>query len=110
MKTERSTFDAAPPKSSSGRFSRRAIYGARNVLSYTRHMMANFLAFRDSPIIPLRRLPLLLFLLRSHRYHFPQNAVARPKRNLRRQAATLMAVSVSIKVRTNDRTFCPLIP
>ena len=32
-------------------------YGARNVLSYTRHMMQNFLAFRDSPIIPLRRSP-----------------------------------------------------
>ena len=32
-------------------------YGARNVLSYTRGMMQNFLAFRDSPIIPLRRSP-----------------------------------------------------
>ena len=30
-------------------------FGARNVLSYTRRMMQNFLAFRDSPIIPLRR-------------------------------------------------------
>ena len=30
-------------------------YGARNVLSYTRHRMQHFLAFRDSPIIPLRR-------------------------------------------------------
>ena len=34
-------------------------YGDRNVLSYTRHMMQNFLAFRDSPIIPLRRSPTL---------------------------------------------------
>ena len=32
-------------------------YGARNILSYTRHMMHNFLPFRDSPIIPLRRSP-----------------------------------------------------
>ena len=32
-------------------------YGARNVLSYTRCMMQNFLAFRDSPIIPLGRSP-----------------------------------------------------
>ena len=30
-------------------------YGARNVLLYTRSMMQNFLAFRDSPTIPLRR-------------------------------------------------------
>ena len=29
----------------------------RNILSYTRHMMQNFLAFRDSPILPLRRSP-----------------------------------------------------
>ena len=34
-------------------------YEARNVLSYTRRRMQNFLAFRDSPIIPLRRLPLV---------------------------------------------------
>ena len=33
-------------------------YGARNVLSYTRRRIQNFLAFRDSPIIPLRRSPL----------------------------------------------------
>ena len=32
-------------------------YGARNVLSYTKHMLQNCLAFRDSPIIPLRRSP-----------------------------------------------------
>ena len=32
-------------------------YGARNVLSYTRGMMQNFLEFRDSPLIPLRRWP-----------------------------------------------------
>ena len=32
-------------------------YGARNVLSYTGHMMQSFLAFRDSPVIPLRRSP-----------------------------------------------------
>ena len=32
-------------------------YRARNVLSYTRHIMQNYLAFRDSPIIPLRRSP-----------------------------------------------------
>ena len=38
-------------------------YGARNVLSYTRHMMQNSLAFRDSPIIPLRRSPSLHQLL-----------------------------------------------
>ena len=31
-------------------------YGARNVLSY-HSMIQNFLAVRDSPIIPLRRLP-----------------------------------------------------
>ena len=31
-------------------------YGARNVLSYT---MLSFRAFRDSPIIPLRRSPLI---------------------------------------------------
>ena len=30
-------------------------YGARNVLPHTRHMMQNFLALGDSPIIPLRR-------------------------------------------------------
>ena len=35
----------------------RLSYGSRNVLSYTRHMMQEFLAFRDSPIIPLRRSP-----------------------------------------------------
>lgn len=29
-------------------------YGVRNLLSYTRRRMQNFLAFRDSPIIPLR--------------------------------------------------------
>ena len=34
-------------------------YGARTVLSYTRRMMLNFLAFRDSHIIPLRRSPTL---------------------------------------------------
>ena len=32
-------------------------YGAGNVLSYNRHMFQEFLAFRDSPIIPLRRSP-----------------------------------------------------
>ena len=32
-------------------------YGARNVLSHTRCMMENFLAFRDCPIIPLRHSP-----------------------------------------------------
>ena len=32
-------------------------YVARNVLSYTRFMMQRFLSLRDSPIIPLRRLP-----------------------------------------------------
>ena len=32
-------------------------YGARNVLSFTRRIMQNFLALRDSPIIPLRRSP-----------------------------------------------------
>ena len=32
-------------------------YGARNVLSYTRHKIQNVLAFIDSPIIPLRRSP-----------------------------------------------------
>ena len=32
-------------------------YGARNVLSYNQCMMQNFLAFRDSPIIPLGRSP-----------------------------------------------------
>ena len=31
--------------------------GARNILSYSRHMMQHFLASRDSPIIPLRRSP-----------------------------------------------------
>ena len=31
--------------------------GARNVLSYTRHMVQNFLAFGDSPIISLGRSP-----------------------------------------------------
>ena len=31
-------------------------YGARNVLSYTRHIRQNVLAIRDTPIIPLRRL------------------------------------------------------
>ena len=30
-------------------------YGARNILLYTRRMMQNCLAFKDSPIIPLRR-------------------------------------------------------
>ena len=35
-------------------------YGARNILSYTRHMMQNFLPFRDSPIIPLRRSPIVV--------------------------------------------------
>ena len=30
-------------------------YGARNVLSYTRCVMENFLSFRDGPIILLRR-------------------------------------------------------
>ena len=30
-------------------------YGARNVLSYTRGMMQSFIAFQDSPTIPLRR-------------------------------------------------------
>ena len=30
-------------------------YGARNVISYTRRLMQNFLACRNSPIIPLRR-------------------------------------------------------
>ena len=38
-------------------------YGARNVLSYTRREMQNFLAFRDSPIKPLgRSLAFSLFL------------------------------------------------
>ena len=32
-------------------------YGARNALSYTRCMKQNFLAFRDSPVIPFRRSP-----------------------------------------------------
>ena len=32
-------------------------YGAKNVLSYTRRLTSNVLAFRDSPIIPLRRSP-----------------------------------------------------
>ena len=32
-------------------------YGAKNILSYTRGMMQNFLEFRDNPIIPLRRSP-----------------------------------------------------
>ena len=33
-------------------------YGARNVLSYTRPMMHDFIAYRDyCPIIPLRRSP-----------------------------------------------------
>ena len=32
-------------------------YGARNVISCTRHMIQHFLAFRDSPTIPLRRSP-----------------------------------------------------
>ena len=32
-------------------------YEARNVLSHTRPMMQIFLAYRDSPIIPLRRSP-----------------------------------------------------
>ena len=32
-------------------------HGARSVLSYTRCMMQSFLAFRDSPSTPLRRLP-----------------------------------------------------
>ena len=35
----------------------RVSYGARNVLSYTRHRIQNFLTFRDSPIIPLRCSP-----------------------------------------------------
>ena len=39
---------------------RTTCYRARNVLSYTsctRHIMQNYLAFRDSPIIPFRRSP-----------------------------------------------------
>ena len=40
-------------------------YGARNVLSYTGRTMQNFLSFRDSPIIPLRRLP---YVKSSYRY------------------------------------------
>ena len=35
-------------------------YGARNVLSYTGRTMQNFLSFRDSPIIPLRRSPVAM--------------------------------------------------
>ena len=38
----------------------RLSYGARKVLSYTRHKMQNFLAFRDHPIIPLRCSPWVL--------------------------------------------------
>ena len=34
-------------------------YGARNVLSYARRMMQNFLAFRDYPMTSLRRSPTL---------------------------------------------------
>ena len=33
------------------------MYGAMNIPSYTRHMMQNCVAFRDSPIIPLGRSP-----------------------------------------------------
>ena len=39
-------------------------YGARNVLSFTRSKMTNFLAFRDNPMITLRRSPSLPLLLR----------------------------------------------
>ena len=40
-------------------------YGYRNVLSFTRRMMQNVLAFRDNPIIPLRRSPLVASVGRS---------------------------------------------
>ena len=43
-------------------------YGARNVLSYNRRLMQNFLAFIDSPILPLRRSPKIT--LHFWRHHF----------------------------------------
>ena len=43
-------------------------YGARNVISSTRCMMQHFLAFRDSPIIPLRRTPPTLLGITRDRY------------------------------------------
>ena len=49
-------------------------YGARNVISYTRRLMQNFLACRDSPIIPLRRLPNIAATAKKE----GQNKILRP--------------------------------
>ena len=57
-------------------------YGARNVLSFTRSKMTNFLAFRDSPIIPLRRSPSYWCWYTRLRRPHPR---PRPKSELRRR-------------------------
>ena len=51
-------------------------YRAMNVLSYTRCMMQNCLAFRDSPIIPLRHSSHVYYLVESTNPQLLQGAAA----------------------------------
>jgi len=58
-------FSSSPPSPEVSVLIVGLFYGARNLLSYTRRMMQNFLSFRDSPIIPLRCSPPAFLASRS---------------------------------------------
>ena len=80
-------------------------YGARNVLSYTKHMMQNSLAFRDSPLIPLRRSPSLHQLLFSI---FPQSLFPHFLRRTKEVTNAERAEKAKAEIaRGGNRNYCP---